>query len=42
MHTIVVGSGQRLFEETTTHPLDLRHSATLDSGVVHLRYAPAS
>ena len=42
VHPIAVGSGQRLFEDTTTHPLELLSSATLDSGVLHLRYAPAS
>ena len=42
MHPIVVGSGQRLFEDATTHPLELVSSATLDTGVLHLRYAPAS
>jgi dihydrofolate reductase len=42
MHPIAVGSGQRLFEDTTTYPLTLLHSATLDTGVLHLRYAPAT
>jgi dihydrofolate reductase len=42
VHPIAVGSGQRLFEDTTTHPLKLLSSATLGSGVLHLRYAPAS
>jgi dihydrofolate reductase len=42
LHPIVVGSGQRLFEDTSTHPLTLLSSATLGSGVLHLRYAPAS
>jgi dihydrofolate reductase len=42
VHPIAVGSGQRLFEDTTTRPLKLLSSATLDSGVLHLRYAPAS
>ena len=42
VHPIAVGSGQRLFEDTPTHPLRLLHSETLDSGVLHLRYAPAS
>ena len=41
VHPIVVGSGQRLFEETPTHPLELLSSAALDTGVLHLRYAPA-
>jgi dihydrofolate reductase len=42
MHPIAVGSGQRLFEDTPTTPLTLVHSQTLDTGVLHLRYAPAS
>ncbi len=42
VHPIAVGSGQRLFEEGTTYPLQLLSSATLDTGVLHLRYAPAS
>jgi dihydrofolate reductase len=42
MHPIAVGTGQRLFEDTPTTPLTLVHSATLDTGVLHLRYAPAT
>jgi dihydrofolate reductase len=42
VHPIVVGHGQRLFEDEETHPLELRHSDTLSSGVLHLVYAPAS
>jgi dihydrofolate reductase len=42
VHPIAVGKGQRLFEDTPTQPLTLIHSETLDSGVLHLRYAPAS
>jgi dihydrofolate reductase len=42
VHPIAVGSGQRLFEDTNTQPLKLLHSSTLDTGVLHLRYAPAS
>jgi dihydrofolate reductase len=42
VHPIAVGSGQRLFEDTATHPLRLLHSEALASGVLHLRYAPAS
>ncbi len=41
VHPIAVGSGQRLFEDASTYPLTLLSSATLDTGVVHLRYAPA-
>ena len=42
MHPIAVGSGQRLFEDPTTYPLTLLSSAALDTGVLHLRYAPAT
>ncbi len=43
VHPIAVGSGrQRLFEDAGTYPLRLLSSATLDTGVLHLRYAPAS
>jgi dihydrofolate reductase len=42
VHPIAVGSGRRLFEDTDTYPLRLVHSEALDSGVLHLRYAPAS
>jgi dihydrofolate reductase len=42
LHPIAVGSGQRLFEDMPTYPLELLSSATLDTGVLHLRYAPAS
>ena len=41
VHPIAVGSGQRLFEDPATYPLTLIHSSTLDTGVLHLRYAPA-
>jgi dihydrofolate reductase len=42
VHPIAVGSGQRLFEDTANQPLKLVHSSALDSGVLHVRYAPAS
>ena len=42
MHPIAVGSGQRLFEDPATYPLELLSSASLDTGVLHLRYAPAA
>lgn len=42
IHPIVVGNGQRLFEDTDTVPLALRSSSTLPTGVLHLRYAPAT
>jgi len=40
VHPIAVGSGQRLFEDPTTYPLELLSSETLGTGVLHLRYAP--
>jgi dihydrofolate reductase len=42
VHPIAVGSGQRLFQDTPTYPLQLLSSAALDTGVLHLRYAPAT
>jgi len=42
VHPIAVGSGQRLFEDPRTYPLELLSSNTLKSGVLHLRYAPVS
>lgn len=41
VHPIVVGKGQRLFEDTPTHPLKLVRSAAFGSGVLHAVYAPA-
>ena len=41
LHPIAVGHGQRLFESTPTHALKLTSSRTLDTGVLHLTYAPA-
>ncbi|MEV0388782.1 dihydrofolate reductase family protein [Nonomuraea sp. NPDC050643] len=40
VHPIVVGRGQRLFEDTPTHPLKLVRSETYKSGVVNLGYVP--
>ena len=40
VHPIVVGKGQRLFEDTPTHPLKLVGQRALGSGVVYLTYAP--
>ncbi|WP_049564391.1 dihydrofolate reductase family protein [Nonomuraea sp. SBT364] len=42
VHPIAVGHGQRLFENTPTHPLKLIQSDTFQSGVIHARYAPAA
>jgi dihydrofolate reductase len=41
VHPIAVGKGQRLFEDTTTHPLKLVKHETFDTGVLNLTYAPA-
>ncbi|WP_188195501.1 dihydrofolate reductase family protein [Nonomuraea sp. SYSU D8015] len=40
VHPIVVGHGQRLFEDTPTHPLKLVKSETFQTGVLNLTYAP--
>lgn len=40
MHPIAVGHGQRLFEDTPTHPLKLVKSETLQTGVLNLAYVP--
>jgi dihydrofolate reductase len=40
VHPIVVGRGQRLFEETPTLPLRLLGSETFKTGVLNVRYAP--
>ena len=42
VHPIAVGSGQRLFEDTTSFPLHLVYSSALATGVLHLRYSPAA
>jgi len=42
VHPIAVGKGQRLFEDTPTHKLELADSATLSSGVLNLTYRPGS
>ncbi|GAA3703849.1 dihydrofolate reductase family protein [Nonomuraea antimicrobica] len=41
VHPIVVGRGQRLFEDEPTHPLKLTRSDTFATGVLHLSYVPA-
>ncbi|MFC0029073.1 dihydrofolate reductase family protein [Micromonospora chaiyaphumensis] len=41
VHPIAVGHGQRLFEDTPTHPLRLVSSETFKSGVLNLTYVPA-
>lgn len=40
VHPIVVGHGQRLFEDTPTRPLKLTGSETFKTGVLHLTYVP--
>ncbi|TPQ21727.1 dihydrofolate reductase family protein [Streptomyces sporangiiformans] len=40
VHPIVVGRGQRLFEDTPTHPLKLVKSETFQTGVLDLTYVP--
>ncbi|MBA2274550.1 MAG: dihydrofolate reductase [Actinobacteria bacterium] len=42
VHPIVVGHGQRLFEDTATHPLQLEHHEAFETGVLNLTYAPAT
>lgn len=41
VHPIAVGHGQRLFENTPTHPLKLVKSETFSTGVLNLTYAPS-
>jgi dihydrofolate reductase len=41
VHPIIVGKGQRLFEDTPTHPLELLRQETFETGVLNLSYAPA-
>jgi dihydrofolate reductase len=40
VHPIAVGHGQRLFEDTPTHPLKLVESETFQTGVLNLTYVP--
>ena len=42
VHPIVVGHGERLFEDTPTHPLKLVHHEVFETGVLNLSYAPAT
>ena len=42
VHPIVVGKGQRLFEDTPTHPVRLLSQETFSTGVLNLAYAPAT
>jgi dihydrofolate reductase len=41
VHPIAVGKGQRLFEDTPTHPLELIEHETFKTGVLNLTYVPA-
>lgn len=40
LHPVVVGKGQRLFEDGAHHPLKLVDSKALSTGVLSLTYAP--
>jgi dihydrofolate reductase len=40
VHPIAVGTGERLFQDTPTYPLELTSHKALGSGVLHLTYAP--
>lgn len=42
VHPIAVGHGQRLFEDSATHPLKLVKSETFETGVLNLSYVPAA
>lgn len=42
LHPVAVGTGQRLFEDTPTHNLDLVESTALSTGVLYLVYRPAA
>ena len=42
VHPIAVGTGQRLFEDTPSHALRLVSSEAFSTGVLHVRYAPAT
>ena len=41
VHPIVVGKGQRLFEDTPQHPLELTEHEVFGTGVLNLKYVPA-
>ena len=41
LHPIAVGKGQRLFEDTATHPLQLVSEERFSTGVLNLSYSPA-
>jgi dihydrofolate reductase len=41
VHPIVVGHGQRLFEDPSTHPLQLVSNEVMTNGVLYSVYAPA-
>lgn len=42
VHPVVIGTGQKLFEDGAKVPLKLLSSATFETGVVHLIYGPAT
>jgi dihydrofolate reductase len=41
VHPIAVGQGERLFDDTPTHKLELIKHETFKTGVLNLTYAPA-
>ena len=41
VHPIAVGHGQRLFEDTPTHRLQLVNHTTFTTGVLNVSYAPS-
>jgi dihydrofolate reductase len=42
VHPVVIGKGQKLFEDGAKVPLTLTSAATFTTGVVHLVYGPAT
>jgi dihydrofolate reductase len=42
LHPIVVGHGQKLFEDSQTVPLELKRHEAFETGVMYLSYVPAS
>lgn len=42
VHPIVVDTGQRLFDNTHTHPLQIVTAETFSMGVFNVSYVPAA
>ena len=42
VHPVAAGKGQRLFENTPTHSLELIQNKTFETGVLYLIYKPAA